>query len=128
MEVKVRYLDGQKFQVESGQHMMLIDQPKEKGGSDQGMSPLEAFLSALGSCVGVYAKMYCQNAGIDTQNLEVSVTASLTSDRPLRFQDIKIKISPGVDLGDRKSALLSFVKNCPVHNTLKANSSVEFTI
>ncbi len=128
MEIKVKYLEGQKFQVESGQHRLLIDQPKEKGGSDQGMSPLEVFLSALGSCAGAYAKMYCQNAGIDTQNLEVSVTAALTSDRPLRFQEIKIKISLGVDLGDRKSALLSFVKNCPVHNTLKANSSVEFTI
>ncbi len=128
MEIKIKYLGGQKFQAESAGHKLIIDQPKEKGGSDEGMNPLEVFLSALAGCAGVYAKMYCQNANIDTKNLQVSVVSALAQDKPLRFQDIQVKISLGVDIGKRKPALLNFVKNCPVHNTLKANTSVEFII
>lgn len=128
MEVKIKYLEGQKFIAESRGHKIIIDQPKDKGGSDDGLSPLEVFLAAVGSCAGFYAKMYCQNAGIDAGNLEVNVSSSLTADKPIRFQDIEVKLYLGKDIAERKSALLSFVANCPVHNTVKAATNIKFII
>lgn len=128
MEVKIKYLGGHKFIAEASGRKLIIDQPKEKCGSDEGMSPLEIFLTALGSCAGVYAQRYCQNAGIEAKDLEVSVSSSLTKDLPLRFQDIDVKISLSEDIAERKKALLSFVNNCPVHNTLKSNPNVNFVV
>lgn len=128
MEIKIKYLGGKKFLAQCRQHKLIIDQPLEKGGEDLGMSPLELFLSALGSCTAVYAKTYCQGAGIDADNLEVNISSNLTADKPVRFKDISIGISLGVDIAERKNALLQFVSNCPVHNTIKANPEVKFVV
>lgn len=128
MEVTVKYIDNQKFIAQSGSHQLIIDQPKEKGGNEEGMSPLEVFLISLGACAAVYAKGYCKNAQIDAKDFKISVTSDLTPDSPRRFKDIKVKISLGQDLGNRKDALLSFVKNCPVHNSLINKPNVEFSI
>lgn len=126
MEVKIKYLGGQKFLCESRHHKLIIDQPVEKGGEDEGMNPLEIFLVALGGCAGVYAKNYCQKAGINTDNLELNISSSLTAEKPSRFQDISVRISLGQDIAERKNALLQFAGNCPVHNTIKSNPKVSF--
>lgn len=128
MQVKIKYLDGQRFIVEARNHRMIIDQPTDKGGTDEGMNPLEIFLSALGSCVGMYTKLYCQNAGIEIKDLELSISSNLTTEKPLRFQEIDVKISLEEDIEERKQALLNFVNNCPVHNTIKSNPQVKITI
>lgn len=126
MKVKVEYQDGEKFVSLVRKHKIIIDQPESKGGTDTGMNPLEIFLSSLGACVAVYAKRYCCSANIDTKGLSVEVESDLNQDAPLRLTPIKVKINLSQDLGPRKSALLNFVKNCPIHNTLKYNSEIEF--
>ena len=128
MEVTIRYVDNQKFIAQAGKHQLVIDQSIEKGGNDEGMNPLEVFLVALGACAGVYAKSYCKNARIEAANLQINVTSQLSQDVPKRFKDIKVGINIGQALGERQNALLSFVKNCPVHNTLAGKPNVEFTI
>ncbi len=128
MEVKAKYIGQQKFIAQTQNHKIIIDQPKDKGGTDEGMNPLEVFLAALASCAGFYAKNYCQNSGIETKDLEITVSSSLASDKPMRFQDIKVKISLGDNIADRKDPLLAFVKNCPVHNTIKSNPVIQFII
>ena len=128
MEVTVKYIDNQKFIAQAGSHQLVIDQAKEKGGNDEGMNPLETFLVSLAACAGVYAKSYCQSAGIDTKDLTISVTSELSLDPPKRFKDIQVKISLGQDIGDREKALLNFVKNCPVHNTLAGKPEVNFSL
>ena len=109
----------------AGQHQFIIDQPKEKGGSDSGMNPLEVFLSALASCIAVYTKRYCQSAKIDFSKLAVSVESELSQDKPVRFKDIKVSIDLGYDIGDKKESLLRFVRNCPIHNTISNKPEVE---
>ena len=128
MEVRVKYEDGTKFTAEARTHQFNIDQPKEKGGSDSGMKPLEVFLASLGSCIPVYAKKYCKDTNVDTSGLSVEVDAELGPDRPFMLKDIKIKIILNKDLGPRKESLLKFVKNCPIHNTIMGNPNIEITI
>jgi len=128
MEVTVSYIDNQKFIAQAGNHQLVIDQPKDKSGNDEGMNPLEIFLVSLAACAGVYARSYCKNAQIDTKDLKISVTSELSQDNPRRFKDIQVKIILGQDIGERAKALLSFVRNCPVHNTLAGKPEVNFTI
>lgn len=127
MEVTVKYITGQKFLVSAKAHEIIVDQPKEKGGADEGMNPLELFLSALAACVSGYAKSYLKNVGLDAKKLKVRVSGELTEEVPRRFKDIKVEIEAG-DLGSRKEAFLNFVKNCPVHNTLAGRPELEFIV
>ncbi|MDP3143750.1 MAG: OsmC family protein [Candidatus Omnitrophota bacterium] len=128
MEVSVKYIDNHKFIAQAGNHQLIIDQAKDKGGNDEGMNPLEVFLVSVAACAGFYAKTYCKNANIDAGNLSVSVNSELSQDVPKRFKDIKVQIDVGQDLAQRKEALLNFVKNCPVHNTIKIIPMVDFII
>jgi len=128
MEITVRYLDNHKFIASTGNHQIIIDQPKDKGGADEGMNPLEVFLASLGACIGFYAKNYCKNANIDTAGLQVKVNSQLSQDSPKSFKEIQVKIELSKDIGNRKDALLSFVKNCPVHNTLNSSPKVDLSI
>lgn len=127
MEVLVKYIAGQEFLVTAKGHQIIVDQPKEKGGADKGMNPLELFLSALAACVGVYARNYLNNAGLDAEKLKVRVSGGLAEDSPRRFKDIKIEIEAG-DLGGRKEAFLNFIRNCPVHNTLQGRPEIGFIV
>lgn len=127
MKVTVKYLERAKFSAEAGKHKIIIDQPKDKGGDDQGLNPLEFFLTSVGACVGVYAKRYAQDSKIDINNLVIEVEAELSSERPFKFSQIKIEIK-GLDLGAKKEAFLNFVKNCPIHNTITSQPKVEFVV
>lgn len=128
MNIQIRYQEGEKFITQTRQHQFNIDQPKEKGGSDLGMNPLGVFLSAVGSCIAVYAKRYCQGAKLDYSKLAVDIESQLSQDKPIRLKDIKVKIGLGYDIGSKKEPLLQFVKNCPIHNTISNKPEVEIRI
>lgn len=125
MKVQVKYQEGEKFIAQVKSHQIVVDQPKEKGGTDMGMNPLEIFLSSLGSCVAVYAKRYCQGAKIDISGLAIEVESELSQDKPIRFKDIKVKINLSQDIGDKKESLIRFVRNCPIHNSITGQPNIE---
>lgn len=127
MKVQIKYEEGNKFVVQARSHSIIVEQPKEKGGTDIGMSPLEVFLSSLGSCIAVYAKRYCQDTKIDPAGFTVEVESELAQERPFKFKDIRVKINLNKDIGDRKASFLNFVKNCPVHNTLAGSPNIQIS-
>lgn len=50
---------GARFDVTSGNHTLVTDQPVKDGGGDAGMSPVELFVGSLASCVAYFAGRYC---------------------------------------------------------------------
>ncbi|RJP29691.1 MAG: OsmC family peroxiredoxin [Candidatus Omnitrophota bacterium] len=102
----------------------------EIGTKGRGMSPPDVLLASVASCVGVYIRKYFESAKAGECNFLVRAEADFAKEPPFRFDEIKIDIElKGLKLDDRrKSALLEFVKNCPVHNTLKCNPKVNINI
>ncbi|MDD5618534.1 MAG: OsmC family protein [Candidatus Omnitrophica bacterium] len=128
MKVRVEYEEGVRFVAKAKTHQFTIDQPKDKGGGDLGMNPLEVFLSSLASCVAFYAIRYLKDTKVDPSGLTVDVESELISERPARFKDIKVKINLNQDLGDKKESFLKFVRNCPVHNTLAGQPNIDIEL
>lgn len=128
MKVVIQYEQKKKFIATSKRHRIVIDLPKEKGGDDSGMSPLEAFLASLGSCVGVYAQHYCEGAHINATGLTVEVIAELGKEKPVMFRDIKVNVKLDCEIGDRKEAVLRFIRNCPIHNTIHNGAQVDMAL
>jgi uncharacterized OsmC-like protein len=110
------------FTAKVGQSEFIID------AQGQGLTPLDALLTGLGSCIGVYIRKYAQGSKLELKNFKINVTAQLCSQSPFSFKLINVQI----DLKDsglderRQKALLEFIKNCPAHNTLKGNPVIEF--
>ena len=96
------------------------------------MTPPDTLLAALGSCIGVYIRKYAEGARLDLEKFKITVEAELSNpkDVPFCFREIRVLLDfEGVQMEERRrKALLEFIKNCPVHNTLKANPLVEIRV
>jgi putative redox protein len=70
---------------------ILTDQPAKDGGTNTAPSPFDLFLASLGTCAGYYALRFCQERGLPTEGL--SLTLSTESDEVRkRLSKIRIEI------------------------------------
>ena len=122
--VEVRHQQDLAFMVKTNESEFIID---AKG---RGLTPLDALLAGLGSCVGVYIRKYAEGAKLDLNNFKVNVSAELSKESPASFKQIKVAIDlKACQLDERRQrALLEFIKHCPAHNTLKGNPEIEFKL
>jgi uncharacterized OsmC-like protein len=112
-----------RFDVKAKDYDFVID---IKG---KGVTPPDALLSAIGSCLGVYIRKYCEGTHLDIKDFTITVEADFCKEQPIRFTAIDVSIDlKGAALDERrKAALLEFIKNCPVHNTLKGNPETKIS-
>jgi uncharacterized OsmC-like protein len=119
MEVTVEHLGAMQFAIKAGQHSIVSDQPTENGGFDEGMTPLELFLSSLGSCAGFYAAQYLRKKGLATEGTVVRVFADKAKN-PARLDNFKIEVDvPAAVDEEHRKGVEEAVHHCPVHNTLQ---------
>ncbi len=123
-KVEVTHSQDMAFNVKAGESEFEVD---AKG---KGLTPLDALLAGLGSCVGVYIRKYAEGSKLNLVNFKVNVAAELSKESPLCFRQVSVEINLKSSPIDerRQKALLEFIKNCPVHNTLKADPSIEFKL
>lgn len=112
------------FLVKSPGYEFMVD------SEGKGISPPSVLLAGLGSCIGVYIRKYFKGAKIDLGEFSVKLEAQFSQDAPIRFSDIHVTIEGIGNLLDarRKDSFFEFIKNCPVHNTLKNNPVVEIKL
>ncbi len=122
--VEITHNQDQAFTVKARQSEFIID------AQGQGLTPLDACLAGLGSCVGVYICKYAQGAKLSLKNFKINVSGELSNQSPFSFKLINVRIdlkNSGFD-DRRQKDLLEFIKNCPAHNTLKGNPVIEFKL
>lgn len=111
------------FKVRSKDYEFLVD---TKG---KGITPPDALLASIGTCIGVYVRKYAEGANINIGPFTVKVDSEFSKD-PVCFKKINVTIElKGLKPDERRiKAILAFVKNCPVHNTLKSNPEIDINI
>ncbi|HEX6595058.1 MAG TPA: OsmC family protein [Bacillota bacterium] len=113
---------------------VIIDEPKQLGGTDQGPNPVEYVLSALGGCVNVLVVSFAKSFGVQVEDLQVHVEGDLDSDgflgknpnvRP-GYEEIRYVVdleSPSPE--ENIQALLHHVDQvCPVKDTLQGTTVI----
>jgi uncharacterized OsmC-like protein len=127
MEVTTRFLGGSKFEVTARGHRVMCDQPRDNGGSDEGMSPPEFLLASLATCAAYYAAQYLATRHLRGDDLQVKVSAEKAT-HPARLASFEIEVAV-TGLDDRHQAgILRAVKTCLIHNTLLEAPSIEISI
>ncbi|MDN6196255.1 MAG: OsmC family protein [Atopostipes suicloacalis] len=59
---------------------MTMDEPKSLGGTNTGMNPVEAMLSAVGGCKVIVAKSFARAHKINLNSIKITVTGDLDTD------------------------------------------------
>jgi putative redox protein len=127
IEVKIKHLGEVKFQIDARQHTLISDQPPENGGGDEGMTPPEFFLSALGSCAAFYAVAYLKK-----KNLPQAVSVRVTADKagpPARLDNFQVDVEIPVALSEADRAGVDrAVHHCLIHATLQHPPTVQLVL
>ncbi|MGH9644085.1 MAG: OsmC family protein [Terriglobales bacterium] len=118
IEVQVEHLGAVQFEIKARQHSIACDQPAENGGFDEGMTPPELFLAALGSCAAFYAAAYLRKHHLAAEGTKVRITADKRKD-PARLDDFHIAVDVPAGLEARHiEGVNREVHRCLIHNTL----------
>ncbi len=123
-KVEVSHIKDFAFKAKSNDSEFIIDV------DDRGISPPAALLASLGSCIGVYLRKYAEGSKLAINGFVINISAELTKETPHCFKLINVEIDlKGLQLDQRRrDSLLAFIKNCPVHNTLKAGPQLQMRI
>jgi uncharacterized OsmC-like protein len=138
VRVKLTMKEGFRTQISAGGHQLIADEPKEGGGTDEGPSPYDLLLAALGACTAMTLKMYVERKKLPITDVEVLLTfdhihiddcESCVKEERLNDQEVqhisRLIYVTGDVTEEQKQRLLYIAGRCPVHVTLHSNPHVE---
>lgn len=128
MEVNVEHLGAVQFEITARQQTVVSDQPEENGGFDEGMTPPELMLAALGSCAAFYATAYLKKKQLATEGTRVRVTAEMVHN-PARLDNFNIEVEAPVWVSEEhRAGVEQAVHHCLIHNTLTHPPAIRMQI
>ena len=80
VKVDSTWKGGMRIDVTAGAHTLVVDQPANMGGKDEGANPLQYELVSLGGCIGTIALIIAKQERIELKSLSVAVEADLDTD------------------------------------------------
>ena len=106
-------------------HFAVIDEPVDKGGDDNGPTPIEYLLTAIGSCVSITLRMYAQRKKWDVGEIIVNVTQKdeLTKEGIKKSLVEEISFEKEIT-EEQRVKLLEIAGKCPVAKMVKGETSI----
>jgi putative redox protein len=127
--IDVWYASKDTFAVLIRDHSLVVDQPMEAGGDDEGPTPTELFVAALAACVGFYAERFLRRHDLSPDQLAVKCGYEMSEDGPARVQAIELELDLPAELSaSQRKALLAVVEHCTVHNSLRQPPEVRIAL
>ncbi|WP_333863014.1 OsmC family protein [Sphingobacterium sp.] len=105
--------------VQYGKHQIIVDEPEDLGGQDEGINPTPLLLSSLGSCKAITVKMYADRKNWPLEEVVVRLTHEVQQSEQQQTTYIQCFLSFKGDLDDiQKQRLFKIAEKCPVHKIL----------
>jgi len=124
----VRHLREMEFEIEHEGWKLLIDIPKEYGGSGKLPSPTDLLLGALAACKLIFGMSWADREGLDLSGLEAEAEPKMAA-APKRIEEMKIVIKGAkARVGDKIDAFRRAIEACTVANTFKTPPKMETVI
>jgi putative redox protein len=118
VRVAARRRQGFTHEVEiQGGHRLVIDEPEESGGANQGPSPTRTLAAALAACTAITAEMYAARKGWELGDLEVGVEMEYGEASVPRSFVVTLHLPR--DLSEEQIERVRVIAGkCPVHRAL----------
>lgn len=138
VRVKLNLQEGFRSTITAGNHTLIADEPVAAGGKDEGMSPYDLLLSALGACTAMTLRLYIERKKLPITDVEVMLTfdrihiddcESCSDEEKEGRKEIqhisRLIYVTGDVTEEQRERLLYIAGRCPVHITLHSNPHVE---
>ncbi len=113
MNARLKLVDGYTSIADNGRgHAVVLDLPKESGGADLGMKPLEAVVASLLACIAMTAKIIGGNKQVRMGRVELSAEVERVKEKLSR-----VVIQGWIESDDEEKARRVFadtIRVCPV--------------
>lgn len=128
MGITLTFQRQTRFELSNGRHAVITDQPKEDGGEDAGMSPVELFVGSLAACVGYFVARYCTRHEIPVEGFRIETEWSMV-EQPHRIGRIQLRLHlpSGVPSSERVK-LLKVAHGCTVHQSIIHTPTIDIVL
>ena len=125
---------GFRTEVQAGPHTLVADEPASVGGTEQGPTPYDFLLGAVGACTAMTVRMYAGRKGWPLENVTVrlrqgrehAVDCADCATAPVGIPRIEREIEfEGPLTDEQRERLLYIAERCPVGQTLTNGIKVE---
>jgi uncharacterized OsmC-like protein len=123
-----------RLDVSARDFSMVIDEPRNLGGSNAGPNPLEYELAALAGCLNVTGHLVAKEMGITVENLTMTLSGSLN---PARFMGrgeeeragfkeivVDLKLTSPAEEATLERWRQAVEDRCPVSDNLSSGTSL----
>jgi uncharacterized OsmC-like protein len=128
MTLSVIYQGGTRYDITSGGHRVVTDQPVEDGGRNAGMSPVELFVGSVAGCVAYFVGRFCARHRIPCDGLRVEAAWDM-AEGPHRVGAIDVAIHlPHPITAEQHERLLKVAHGCTVHQSIAVAPTIGITL
>jgi len=105
-------------------HQLIVDEPVDRGGADEGPSPQELLAASIASCTAITLRTYANRKGWDLGQVEVECEYE-TAERGFPTQLNVVVRLPDSCSEEQVNKLRVVAAKCPVHRLLEGESIFE---
>ena len=106
-----------------GGHRLVIDEPEESGGANQGPSPTRTLAAALAACTAITTEMYAARKSWEVGEVEVAVEMEYGEASVPRSFVVTLSLPRRLS-EDQVARLQEIAGKCPVHRALSHEREV----
>lgn len=137
-KVKSKSESPTKTVVKARNFELVIDEPKNLGGTDAGPNPVEYILAALSGCMNVVGHLIAKEMGFELRGIEFELEGDLDpakfsgqdTDSRAGYQEIRVYIKPDTDADQTtlERWLQAIEQRCPVSDNLSNPTPVKISL
>ena len=125
MPMEVRFPGGVAVEAIHAGMTIRTDQPVAAGGTGSAPSPFDLFLASIATCAGFYALRFCQERGLPTEGLGVTMDWERSPETKL-ISKIRVSVKLPEGFPEKyRSAILRATDQCAVKKHLAAPPEIE---
>lgn len=104
------------------------DQTLQSGGDNSAPTPFNMFLASLGTCAGIYVKSFCDQRGIETAGMSISMDSVYDPAQKMIVKFIMLIHVPAGFPEQYDAAVIKTAGLCAVKRHLNPSIANEITI